>query len=393
MLSKSHPIILFVDRLGFSLYQDTLANVLKFNFTSDLVANMDVISRAQLISLVATLIQINKIVSSDIAIILSDDVIYIKDLAVPAQKPPLAPPVLTPVPVQAPAPKTEGAEDKECKDEVESFLENIPFEEVLARVIKTESMNRVVAVNKDLVMSIVDAFVTKGSNLDTIVPAFIYGQNINFTAGLTPGNVKTVLGNIEILKSGNLLTDQEKIILFRNLKGQTEALPTSVAKKPQNRRQYLLAGVFVILLIILGVVYVTSQGSNGNSQPQTAVAPNVQTIVPTAVPTVVPAIATSSATVIPTDLKTVNIIISHSAQSSVIATSLKTGLSNMGFQNVTDQVLEVSIPEKSSVVFSQNISADLRSSIIAELKEVLPNFSVLENQDSNSTVNISIGKS
>ena len=44
MLSKSHPIILFIDRFGFSIYQDTLTTIPKFNFTQDLVSNLDVVN-------------------------------------------------------------------------------------------------------------------------------------------------------------------------------------------------------------------------------------------------------------------------------------------------------------------------------------------------------------
>jgi ABC-type molybdate transport system ATPase subunit len=103
--------------------------------------------------------------------------------------------------------------------------------------------------------------------------------------------------------------------------------------------------------------------------------------------------ATASATISSSDLKTVNIKISYDTQSSSIAASLKTGFSGMGFENVVNEISKVSTPEKSSVIFSQNISTDLRSSIITEIKEVLQNFSILESQDASSTIDISIGKS
>ena len=114
MLSKNHPIIIFIDRFGFSLYQDTLTNISKFNFTSDLVANFDVVNRDQLINLIGTFIQINKIVPSSLAVVLSDNVIYIKDLVNPVPKP--NPPQGL---------KTDSSDDSEHKDEVQNFLENI----------------------------------------------------------------------------------------------------------------------------------------------------------------------------------------------------------------------------------------------------------------------------
>ena len=387
MLSKSHPIILFIDRFGFSVYQDTLTTIPKFNFTQDLVSNLDVVNKVQFVSLVSTFIEINKIVPSSLAIILSDDVIYIKDLAGPVQKPVLAP-------GSAPAPKIEATEDKEHKDEVENFLENIPFEEILARVIKTGNINRIVAVNRDLAMTIVDTFMAKGSTIDSITPGFMYGQNVNFTKGLTSDNLKAILGNVEILRLGNLLTDQEKMIIGRDIRSELESPSAIVEKKKQNLTQYILAGIFVILLIVLGVVYFLSQKADEASDTK-----NINSIinqriaVPAVIPTAIPVPATASATISPSDLKTVNIKISYDTQSSSIAASLKTGFSGMGFENVVNEISKVSTPEKSSVIFSQNISTDLRSSIITEIKEVLQNFSILESQDASSTIDISIGKS
>ena len=387
MLSKSHPIILFIDRFGFGVYQDTLTTIPKFNFTQDLVSNLDVVNKVQFVSLVSTFIEINKIVPSSLAVILSDDVIYIKDLAGPVQKPVSAP-------GSAPAPKIEATEDKEHKDEVENFLENIPFEEILARVIKTGDMNRIVAVNRDLAMTIVDAFMAKGSTIDSITPGFMYGQNVSFTKGLTSDNLKIILGNMEILRSGNLLTDQEKMIIGRDIKSEMESPAAIVEKKKQNRTQYLLAGVFVILLIILGVVYFLSQKADEASDTK-----NINSIinqriaVPAVIPTATPIPATASATISSLDLKTINIKISYDTQSSSIAASLKTDFLGMGFENVVNEISKVSTPEKSSVIFSQNISTDLRSSIITEIKEALQNFSILESQDTNSTIDISIGKS
>src|ERR1035437_2862749 len=124
MLSKNHPLIIFIDRFGFSVYQDTLANIPKFNFTPDLVSNTDVVNKDQFGSLIATFIQINKMVPSSLAVILSDDVIYIKDLVNP------------PKPVPAQGLKTDSNDEKEHQDEVQNFLEDVPFEEVLAKVIK-----------------------------------------------------------------------------------------------------------------------------------------------------------------------------------------------------------------------------------------------------------------
>jgi len=392
MLSKNHPIILFIDRFGFGVYQDTLTNIPKFNFTPDIVANLDVVNKKQFVSLIVTFIQINKIVGSSLVVILSDDVIYVRDLVNPVQK-------TTPIQNL----KVDSNDDRDHKDEVQNFLENIPFEEVLAKVIKTGSVDRIVAVNKDLIMAIIDTFISKGSSIEAITPSFMYGQNVNFTAGLTLDNALVILENAETLKLGNLLTDQEKMIPSQNLESELISTPTNTksdltngVKKPQSLRQYILVGVFVTLLVILAVVYLNlgvSQTPPKSSKIKSSTAVNRVSVMPTVPPSGGPTSAQELVTTAPIDFKTINIKILHSIQSLEAAANLKNGLLGIGFQNVLDEISEASTPEKSSVIFSQNIPSDLRNNIIIEIKKILPEITILENQDVDSTVNILIGKS
>lgn len=378
MLSKNHPIILFIDRNGFSLYQDILTNIPKFNFTPDLISNLDVVNKEQFVNLIATFIQINKIVGSSLAVILSDNVIYVKDLVSPVQKPTL----------------DQGLH----KDEAQNFLENIPFEEVLAKIIKTGNVGRIVAVNKDLVMTIVDTFVSKGSAIEAITPSFMYGQSADFTQGLNLDNVRVILGNTETLRLGNLLTDQEKIIPSQNLESELKNPPSDAksdldngVKKPQNFRQYIFIGVLVTLLVIFAVVYLNLGVSQ--TPPVKKVKNSASTINTTTPPTGEPTLALAIITAIPLDIKSIKIKIIQSFQIDEKAENLKSRLLNMGLADITSEVSEVSTPEKSSVVFSRNIPTNLRSNIIAEIKKILPSVSILENQDVNLIITIILGKS
>lgn len=364
MRSHNHPIILFIDRSGFSVFQDTQPNIPKFNFTPDLVANLDVVSKAQFSNLIATFIQINKIVPSSLAVLLSDTVIYVKDLAQSQPNP-----------------------EQEYKEEIQSFLENVPFEEVLAKVIKAGETSRIVAVNRDLVMTITDVFVDKGSVMEAVIPGFIFGPKANFTLGLNRDNIETVLGGVEIIKEGNLLTDQQKVVSPQN----PERAEKEKEKKPHNIRQYILIGVFVTLLVILAVVYLnlgTSQtppvGKNKSSADTV--------IVPTAPPAGGHTLTQAQITTAPMDIKSIKIKIAQSAQDEKAA-NLKNELLKIGFVDIINEISEVSTPEKSSVIFSQSIPADVRNNIIVEIKKILPSISILENQDVNLIITIILGKS
>lgn len=372
MLSKNHPIILFIERNGFSLFQDTLPNIPKFNFTPDLVANLDVVNKEQFVNLLATFIQINKIVPSSLAVILSDNVIYVKDLTNPVEKP---------IPSQGLS--VEPNADKEHKDEIQNFLENIPFEEILAKVIKTGEGGRIVAVNKDLVMTIADAFVNKGSIIEAIIPSFLYGPNVNFTLGLAQDNVSAILEGSEIVRVGNLLTDQQKMNSQQSLETETK----EKEKKPQNLRQYILVGVFTALLVIFVVVFL-NLGASQTPPGKNIKSSSVNTVsVPTTTPALTQAPITASV-----ELKSIKIKIVQNPQSDTIVSNLKNELTKIGFEGIISETSGDTTAEKSSVLFSQNVPDKVRNSAIIEIKKVLPDISILEHQDSNLTITILIGK-
>lgn len=256
MRSQNHPIILFLDRNGFSVFQDVLSNIPRFNFTSDIVTNLDVVNKEQFANLISTFIQINKIISSSVAVILSDDVIYAKNLINSLPKPSVSSQVL-----QNSTPSLNNI-NNEHKEEIQNFLENVPFEEILAKVIKTGEGSRIVAVNKDLIMTIADVFTNKGATIDAVIPSFLYGPNVNFALGLTQDNIQIILGGSEIFRAGNLLTDQQEVTSLEGSKEEqkypsagTKSNLAVGTKKPQNLRQYILIGVFVTLLVVLAVVY------------------------------------------------------------------------------------------------------------------------------------------
>lgn len=351
MRSQNHPVILSIDRGGFSLYQDTLINIPRFNFTPDIVRDLDVINEGKLITLITTFIQINKIIPSNLGIILSDTVTYVKDLG----------------------------ESLVPQENIQNFLENIPFEEVIAKVIKIDRQARAVAVNKNLVMAIASVFTSKGCMLEAIIPSFLYGSAANFASGLTPGNIRVVLESSEIAKIGNLLTDQQKEVFPQNPEEKPKEISNKNEEKPQHRRQYVLIGIFIVLLVILAVVYLSSKDS--------ASSVNVSVPSPTLTPTEVPPTPFSAISI-----NSIRIKIIQSSQLVEKAANLKSELSNIGFQNITSEVSEISAAEKSSVIFPQNISADFKNKIVTEVRKSFPNAAVLENQSLDGIITILIGE-
>lgn len=229
MFSKSHPIIIFLDRSGFRIFQDSLTSIPVFNFTPDTAANLEVVNKDQLLKLIASFIQINHISPSSIGFILSEDVIFGKDLT--------------------------GNSGNSLI--IQNFLENIPFEEVLTKVVKVNQKEFIFAVNQNLIMAIAEGFTSKGSILEVVIPSFLYGFSINHTQAISQENIKLILENTDIVKIGNLLTDQRNLMMNYPKEQKLTSAQNGI-KKPNNIRQYVLVGIFIVLLVVLIFVFINS---------------------------------------------------------------------------------------------------------------------------------------
>lgn len=363
MFSKNHPILIYLDRNGFILYQDSLSNILQFPFSQDLVRDLEVINREQLIYLIRTFIQKNNIVPSALVIVLSDSVVFQKE-----------------IPIQT---ATSRLWSKELQErEIQNFLENIPFEDILAKIIKRGSATRLVSVNKDLVDTLIYAFRSQGSIVESIVPSLVYEDSIDLSHGLTMGIAKAVLRRGELLRQANLLTGQQTINATLN----PDASQSPKEEKPKNMKLYLLIAIFVTLLIILGVVYFSL-----------AKTPRREASVTPSVAAKASREATNTVTLsLPSeviDLKNIKIKIVSSKEKETQTTTLKKTLLTLGFKDINIEIATGTLPAKSAVLFTKGISQDTRQKTMAVIKRISSDVIIQENQDSEPIITILLGAS
>jgi len=372
MSLKEHPIIIFLDRNGFIIYQDTLSNVWQFPFSPDLVQNLDVINKEQLVNLIGSFVQTNKVIPSSLIIILSDSVIFQKDL-ISLEKNPES--------------KQENGEsqadfgNKEQQEkEIKNFLDNVPFEEILAKVINN---TRIVAANKDLLEAVVYPFKKMGCIVDAIVPGFIYQQYSDFSLGLSQDVARIVLQQTDLLKLSNMLTGQQAVETQQDSNDQP---PSETKEKPNNFRPYILIAIFAFLLIIFVLMYLNSDNT---SQTPPLNAPS-----PTAALRVEPT-SSKETNVAPStiDLKTIKITIVSNKETEILANALKKLLTQSEFLNVAIIDSTNPIPAKSSLLFAKSIPDETRQKVMAEIKKIFPDILIIENQDIESVITIIIGKS
>lgn len=362
-MASSHPIIIFLDRSGFLLYQDSLPNVWQFPFSEDTVRHLEVINRDGLVDNILSFIKTNKLMSTSLIIILSDGVVFQKDLA----------------PIQ----EGDNPEGETREKEIQQFLENVPFEYFIAKVVGSA---RIVATNKELLETIILPFKKIGCTVAAVVPSFVYDGKIDFSFGLTPDAAKAVLRNPDLLKMGNMLVDQKEAEV-KKAPEDKELHQDSLKQKPKNIRQIVLIAVFVILLIVLAIAYFAmsnsdnaSVSSNINSSAPQVPVPVTPTIdvLPTANITASPSAINSKET------KTTIVV---NSQTESVGNVLKRLLEKLGLQDVAVSVTETQNPARSSILFSQNIDNETRRIVTEEVRKILPDVS---GQESANLENLSI---
>lgn len=381
MTIKEHPIIIFLDRNGFLLYQDELSNVWQFPFSQDLVQNLDVINKLQLVNSIGSFIQTNKLIPSSLIIILADSVIFQKSLSLQKNQEDGLP--------QEDKTINKSQIDFSIKEqqekEIKNFLDSVPFEEILAKLINN---TRLVATNKDLLEGVTHPFRKMGCHVEAIVPAFMYQQYIDFSQGLSQNIAKIVLQQGDLLKLGNMLTNQQAVESKQDSNDQPQNVPK---EKPNNTRQFVLIAIFVFLIIVLVIVYLISRTPQTPSSGENVLQPSESqsNTAPTAALQATPTIALPTAI----DLETIGITLVKNQETEILASALKNLLTQSEFLNVTLQDSTGPIPAKSSILFSKSIPEHARQKVIVEIKKLFPDISIQESQDNGSAITIIVGRS
>jgi len=220
MANEGGDIVLFLTSGRLYLYVGD--GILTLEFPPEIVRDMDVKNKEGLSNLVTVFIQNNKLVPAQIFFALSESVCFSKDFKV-----------------------TDPLNTTKVDADVQSFIDAIPFNSVISKVYKTPAMYRVVGTNQDMIDVIMDAFTVKGFGLSALVPSNIY-HNFGGINALTPEFAKTVLEDKQMAASGTMVSTEPK-------ENGSEIEATKAQGKKVNYRLYILIGIFVLGLIILGV--------------------------------------------------------------------------------------------------------------------------------------------
>jgi hypothetical protein len=205
---------------------------MEFRFLPEFIRDLDIIDKELLFNLLDLFIKNNKIPPTSFIIVIADSASIIKDFLSPSTQ------------------------------NIDEFLEHIPFEDISSKKILIPNGIRVYATNKDLYETIKEFLIRVGSEIIYILPGTIIGPELH--PSLDTNGINAILKKYQTLKEYNLAT-QPVLQLTTGKKEnheekETEAETPNIEineKKSDKKRTIILVAVFAILLIVLIIVYLT----------------------------------------------------------------------------------------------------------------------------------------
>lgn len=396
MTAKSNGII-YLQKDGFQFYSPLLPQLVEFHFVPEIVRDLDISNADLFAELVTLFIDNNHLPISTLCIIVADNACFIKDFLTqqpPVQNPPQAQP--------------DQGLSQEQRDAIDTFIDHVPFDSVASIQFPLLTGVKVLATNKELYSLIKHIFEKKGFTIESILPGLPFGNNLSAKPTIDIPTAALFLEQAHLIKQYNLASKTPVSFVIpepeekpqesepsENDSEPTTTTPSQSGEPKNNKRLYLLIGVFAFLVIVLIFTFISTQSNAPvttlapTSGPAAASASTPQNQQPPASTT------TSSETDLippnPAEFQNLSLQIINASDSAQPAVALQDALSVYPFQSISleNQTLGVS---KGIIVFSPLPSIAARSVIIAEVKKITGSVSVQQRADASVDVGIIIGK-
>lgn len=352
--------VIFVEKTNFKFYASNLSQIYVFEYPADTVKDLEVINKDIISQQIKSFIEANKLVSSDLIIVLSDEIIFGKEF--PSQL----------------------NEDQE--EQIQGFLNSIPFDEVGYNRIISENSIFVIAANRELYKSIQNSFEKAGFYTITIIPIFALEKDNIAMNGFTQDVAELIIKRIETLKQYSLETTEEHTAQIALKEKQDKSfLSTRI-----HTSTIALISIFVVLIGILVFMLIKNPFAPAQ-KPKSAILPPLPSPTSTLLITPLPTEASSSTSGLIKSMSTVSVTLQSSVGQEAQVQVITNLLRSKGITQITP--LPTSIASSNTVIiFNPSLPIDIKNTITTEITKALPNAIAQENKDASSDVVILIGK-
>lgn len=216
-MANEESALLLLEKESFYYYDG--GKIYKFDFTKDIVNDLDIVNEELLVKSIFKFIDDQKLRPVKFLFILAESALFVSDYK----------------------------EKDQTKIELEfsNFNNLVPYNRVLSKKYQLTDGVRMIATNIDLIEIISEAFTQKGFTRDEVVPAMIFGQ-VGVKKGLTLEDANYFLKNQNLAEGKGMLDpipvlQQPVSEVFKVTKGKSTMLPMLLT----------IMGVMVLGLILL----------------------------------------------------------------------------------------------------------------------------------------------
>src|SRR3989344_4619693 len=260
--SEKQTIVCYIDKNKALLYQDIDGSILQMDFPPDTISDQELIGREKLEHLMESFLETNKLEKGNILFIYAPDIAIEKDFP------------------------DELAGNK--NEEIQKFIDMLPFEEVLSKIYELNKKTKVVAINQEIYESIKNIFATKNFLVIGIIPSTVLQET-----------VAELSANIDLAFIANKIYSLRQYSMVSSGELSNQNTKEKSGLKKQNIKMYMLIIVFVILFfifIILAITKIFPKNSSKNlpvTQPPLSPAPSLPVVNQPIAPVIQPSISTS----------------------------------------------------------------------------------------------------
>jgi hypothetical protein len=377
MTLKTGVIYLMKDK--FQYFSPYDGKIFEFRFSPEVIRDLDVINNEMLENLIKSFIVTSRIVQANLVFVLAENAYFSKDCI-------------------APPPNKEAANQRTVSRELiqngaEEFVEHVPFDNVVSKMLPIKDGIKVCATNKDFYESIAIAFEHSGFTVESVVPGVVLGNGLSLRPVLDNAMANMILQKINAAKDYNLLGQQ---VFQPQVKQETEEvdeveLEHTQSKKPDKKRLYGLVGVLFSLIIVLAIVFVQSQAPASSPKPAVQADTPKPTPAPVVLATIIPT-AASSAVPSGLDTQTLTVQIVNASSTPTVAQNLQGELNILNFKSVSLQTQSPLGTSGALASFSPDVSQDVKNAVLADIKKYETNVIVQDQKVGNYDISIVIGQ-
>lgn len=381
MTGKTSVIYILKDK--FQFYSSLDGKIYEFRFVPEIIRDLDVVNGGLLENLIKVFISNNKIPPSNVVIVLAENAYFSKDFVIPTQ--------------QKPAPNQRTITRELLQKNAEEFVEHVPFDNVVSKMIPIKDGLKVCATNKDFYEAIAITLEHMGFIVESVVPGVVLGNGLSLRPVLDPPMAALILQKINGVKEYNLLGQQ---VFQPQVKQETEEvdeveLERLQSKKPNKKRLYGMVGLLFSLIIVLVIMFVQTESPATTPKPTASANVPMPTPVinkPVVLPTVVPTLAAPVISPDLTSTQNLTVEIVNASDSGTVSQELQGDLDTFKFKSVSLQTQSPIGSSGSLVSFGPSVDQTTRNAVIAEIKKYESNVIVQDQKIGNFDISIILGQ-